>query len=95
MANAPEASMAASTESVAYELRALLGLANMGSVLSFAYATTHVLPQRLPDSTLAKDSLDQALLLAEHLSRGAAAKLIAHAKGARQQRSLSPPTWFQ
>jgi DHA2 family multidrug resistance protein-like MFS transporter len=50
----------------------------MGCVLSFAYATTLVLPQRLPDSMLAEDSLDQALLLAEHLPRDAAAKLIAH-----------------
>jgi DHA2 family multidrug resistance protein-like MFS transporter len=70
--------MTASIESVAYELGAVLGVAFMGSVLSFAYAATLVLPQRLPDSMLAEDSLDQALLLAEHLPRDAAAKLIAH-----------------
>jgi DHA2 family multidrug resistance protein-like MFS transporter len=55
MINAPDRpGMAASIESVTYELGAVLGVAIMGSVLSFDYATTHVLPQRLPDSTLAK-----------------------------------------
>jgi hypothetical protein len=40
--------MAASIESVAYELGAVLGVAIMGSVLSFAYAATLVLPKDFP-----------------------------------------------
>ena len=84
MINAPEdkAGMAAAIESVAYELGGVLGIAILGSILSFTYTKALVLPQEIPTSTLARDSLDQALLLAEHLSGDATAKLIAQAKTA-------------
>jgi len=84
MINAPEdkAGMAASIESVAFELGGVLGIAIMGSVLSFVYATTLVLPQGLHDPALARDSLDQALLLAEHMSGDGAVKLVTQAKAA-------------
>jgi DHA2 family multidrug resistance protein-like MFS transporter len=84
MINAPEdkAGMAASIESVAYELGGVLGVTILGSILSFTYTKALVLPQENRTSTLARDSLDQALLLAEHLSGDATAKLIAQAKTA-------------
>jgi MFS transporter, DHA2 family, multidrug resistance protein len=84
MINAPEdkAGMAAAIESVAYELGGVLGVTILGSILSFTYTKALVLPQRIPAPALARDSLDQALLLAEHLSGDAAAKLIAQAKTA-------------
>jgi MFS transporter, DHA2 family, multidrug resistance protein len=84
MINAPEdkAGMAASIESVAYKLGGMLGVATLGSILSFTYTKALVLPQGLPAPALAKDSLDQALLLAEHLSGDATVKLVTQAKAA-------------
>jgi DHA2 family multidrug resistance protein-like MFS transporter len=74
--------MAAAIESVAYELGGVLGVTILGSILFFTYTKALVLPQEIPTSTLARDSLDQALLLAEHLSGDATAKLITQAKTA-------------
>jgi DHA2 family multidrug resistance protein-like MFS transporter len=84
MINAPEdkAGMAAAIESVAYELGGVIGIAILGSILSFSYTKALVLPQGIPAPALARDSLDQALLLAEHLSADVAVKLITQAKTA-------------
>jgi len=84
MINAPEdkAGMAAAIESVAYELGGVLGVAILGSVLSFTYTKALVLPPGILAPALARDSLDQALLLAEHLSGDTAVKLITQAKTA-------------
>jgi MFS transporter, DHA2 family, multidrug resistance protein len=84
MINAPEdkAGMAAAIESVAYELGGVLGVTILGSILSFTYTKALVLPQGIPDPALARNSIDQALLLAEHLSGDAAAQLITQAKTA-------------
>jgi hypothetical protein len=48
----------------------------------FGSARNLVLPQGLPAPALARDSLDQALLLPEHMPGGAAAQLITQAKSA-------------
>lgn len=84
MINAPEdkAGMAASIESVAYELGGVLGVTILGSILSFIYTKALVLPQGIAAPALARDSLDQALLLAEHLSGDATVKLVTQAKTA-------------
>ena len=84
MINAPEdkAGVAGAIESVAYELGGVLGVAILGSILPFTYTRALVLPQGIPTPALARDSLDQALLLAEHLSGDATAKLITQAKTA-------------
>jgi DHA2 family multidrug resistance protein-like MFS transporter len=74
--------MTASIESVAYELGGVLGVTILGSILSFTYAKALVLPQGIPAPALAMDSVDQALLLAEHLSGDATVKLITQAKTA-------------
>jgi DHA2 family multidrug resistance protein-like MFS transporter len=84
MINASEdkAGMAAAIESVAYELGGVIGVAILGSILSFTYTRALVLPQGIPAPALARDSLDQALLLAEHLSGDTTVKLITQAKTA-------------
>jgi DHA2 family multidrug resistance protein-like MFS transporter len=84
MISAPEekAGMAASIESVAYELGGVIGIATLGSILSFTYTKALVLTPGLPAPARARDSLDQALLLSEHMSGGAAAQLITQAKSA-------------
>ena len=47
-----------------------------------AYTKALILPQGIPAPALAKDSLDQALLLAGHLSGDTMTKLITQAKTA-------------
>lgn len=84
MLNAPEskAGMAASIETVSYELGGALGIAIIGSVISFIYSESILLPQGIVDVDLAKDSIDQALLLSESLDVDMAKGLIESAKGA-------------
>jgi DHA2 family multidrug resistance protein-like MFS transporter len=84
MLSAPEdkAGMAAAIESVAYELGGVLGIAILGCILSFTYTNALVLPKGTLAPTLVKDSLDQAMLVAEHMSGGSAMKLITQAKAA-------------
>jgi len=84
MISAPEdkAGMAAAIESVAYELGGVLGIAILGCILSFTYTNALVLPKGTLAPTLVKDSLDQAMLVAEHMSGGSAMKLITQAKAA-------------
>jgi DHA2 family multidrug resistance protein-like MFS transporter len=62
------AGMAASIEEVSYELGGALGVTLMGSILSGVYAHTLAVPVGLPQSDLARDSLDQALIVADGLS---------------------------
>jgi MFS transporter, DHA2 family, multidrug resistance protein len=65
--------MAASIEEVGFELGNSLGVAVFGSVMTAAYAMSLVLPESsgsLPATV--RDSLDEALLLADSLDAGAA-----------------------
>ncbi len=62
------AGMAASIEEVSYELGGALGVTLMGSILSGVYAHTLAVPAGLPQSDMARDSLDQALIVADGLS---------------------------
>jgi MFS transporter, DHA2 family, multidrug resistance protein len=84
MINAPEekAGMAASIEGVSFEFGGVVGIAIMGSIATYIYSSSIVLPQDFADADRARDSLDQALLLATHLNAEAANELIAHAKAA-------------
>ncbi|CAB3742495.1 MFS transporter [Achromobacter denitrificans] len=59
------AGMAASIEEVSYELGGALGVTLMGSILSGVYARSLAVPDGLPASDAARDSLDQALIIAE------------------------------
>ena len=74
--------MAGAIESVAYELGGVLGVTILGSILAFTHAKALVLPPGIPAPALVRDSLDQALLLAGHLSDDTMTKLITQAKTA-------------
>lgn len=80
MQSAPpdRAGMAASIEEVSYELGGAVGVTVMGSLLSAVYA------RGLPDGTSARvrDSLDEALAMAQTLPLEAGAQLAELAKGA-------------
>lgn len=78
MISTPEdkAGMAASIEGVSYEVGGALGVAIMGSIMTFVYSKAILLPPGLGNAGLAKDSLDQALLLARHLDGGQAGQLL-------------------
>lgn len=75
------AGMAASIEEVSYELGGALGVTLMGSILSGVYAHTLDVPAGLP-AAAARDSLDEALVLAEGLSSDAGAALARLARDA-------------
>jgi DHA2 family multidrug resistance protein-like MFS transporter len=76
--------MAASIEEVSYELGGALGVTLMGSILSGVYAHTLDVPAGLPaaGAGAARDSLDEALVVAEGLSSDAGAALARLARDA-------------
>jgi DHA2 family multidrug resistance protein-like MFS transporter len=82
MISAPEdkAGMAAAIDSVSYEIGGAIGIAIMGGIITFVYSSTIVLPPGLENVSRAKDSLDQAILLAEHLDINQARLLLEAAK---------------
>ncbi|MEI7087829.1 MFS transporter [Pectobacterium versatile] len=67
VAPASKAGMAASIEEVSYELGGATGVTLMGSLLSFAYSATFMLPAGFTAPDTAYDSLDEALIFAESL----------------------------
>ncbi|CUI63449.1 MFS transporter [Achromobacter xylosoxidans] len=75
------AGMAASIEEVSYELGGALGVTLMGSILSGVYAHTLEVPAGV-SAAVARDSLDEALALAEGLSGDLGASLARLARGA-------------
>lgn len=87
MGNAPveRAGMAASIEEVSYELGGVLGIAVLGSVLSWRYTATMAIPDSLGAPASASDGIDAALLAAETLPAPAAAQLVALAHAAFDQ----------
>lgn len=87
MLNAPaeRAGMAASVEEVSFELGGAIGIAVLGSVMSIVYTAFLVLPEGAAISPLARDSLDEALILAEKLPPELASDLVARARLAFEQ----------
>lgn len=69
------AGMAASVEEVSYELGGALGIALLGSILTAAYGFSLNLPGDLQLPAQVYDSLDEALMVADHLG-GATAELL-------------------
>lgn len=84
MFNTPgrQAGMAASMEAVAYEFGGVLGVAVMGSIATLSYSSNVVVPDGVAGLDLARDGLDQALLLADALDSSVARAFIAHTKDA-------------
>lgn len=70
MLNAPEekSGMAASIEDVSYELGGVLGITLLGGVMTAVYSHSLVLPDNLSVSSIAYDSIDEALRLAANLA---------------------------
>jgi len=87
MLSAPEdrAGMAASVEEVSYELGGALGIALLGSLMSILYTRAMVLPDDIAIAARARDSLDEALILAEGLAADQSMQVIALARGAFDQ----------
>lgn len=87
MFNAPpeRAGMAASIEEVSFELGGAIGIAVLGSVMSLVYTAFLVLPEGASISAIARDSLDEALLLAEKLPADVAGELVTRARLAFEQ----------
>lgn len=69
------AGMAASVEEVSYELGGALGIALLGSILTAAYGLSLNLPGELQLPAQVYDSLDEALMVADHLA-GTTAELL-------------------
>ncbi len=84
MLSAPEeqAGMAASVEEVSFELGGALGIALLGSLMSALYSKAMVIPQGLALADEARDSLDEALILADSLHPDQARQVIAVAQAA-------------
>ncbi|GGG04279.1 MFS transporter [Paenibacillus albidus] len=76
-APADKAGMAASIEEVAYELGGASGIAIIGSMSALGYSLAMKVPSDLQVPAMVKDSLDEALLVAESLPSQAAAALQA------------------
>ncbi|AOR63103.1 MFS transporter [Pectobacterium wasabiae] len=82
VAPAEKAGMAASIEEVSYELGGATGVTLMGSLLSFAYSATFMLPTGFAVPDTAYDSLDEALIFAESLPENMQRTLITQAHAA-------------
>jgi DHA2 family multidrug resistance protein-like MFS transporter len=84
MINTPEekAGMAASIEGVSFEIGGAIGVALMGSIATYLYSSSINLPTGLLDGERARDSLDQAIILAGHLNANVAKQLIVNADSA-------------
>ncbi|TWI36027.1 MFS transporter [Paracoccus sulfuroxidans] len=84
MLSAPEdrAGMAASVEEVSYELGGALGVAILGSLFSALYTFFLHVPDSVPPSATARDSLDEAMIHAETLPADQAAELLQYARAA-------------
>ncbi|MNQ41352.1 Methyl viologen resistance protein SmvA [compost metagenome] len=76
------AGMAASIEEVSYELGGALGVTLMGSILSGVYAQSLAVPAGVAQTAAARDSLDEALIVAESLPAELAATLTRLARTA-------------
>jgi len=84
MLSAPEerAGMAASVEEVSFELGGALGIALLGSLMSALYSRAMILPAGTEHATQARDSLDEALMLADRLAPAQAEQVITLARSA-------------
>ncbi|WP_340003668.1 MFS transporter [Paenibacillus sp. FSL K6-0276] len=84
MLNVPveKAGMAASIEEVSFELGSTLSITLLGSLASFIYTASLVLPDGLTVPPFVRDSLDEALLAAENMPTAAGSTLVEAAQSA-------------
>ena len=84
MLNVPveKAGMAASIEEVSFELGSALSITLLGSLSSFIYTASLVLPDELTVPPIVRDSLDEALLAAENMPTAAGSALVEAAQSA-------------
>jgi DHA2 family multidrug resistance protein-like MFS transporter len=88
MNNAPveRAGMAASVEEVSYEVGGAIGVAILGSALSFLYTRAFQIPESLSHiPQVVRDSLDEAFIVAEGLPPDQADSLVSLGKSAFEQ----------
>lgn len=88
MNNAPveRAGMAASVEEVSYEVGGAIGIAVLGSVLSFLYTRAFEIPSGLNHvPQVVRDSLDEAMLVSETLPQAQAEALVELGKTSFEQ----------
>ncbi|WP_052161400.1 MFS transporter [Hoeflea sp. BAL378] len=87
MLSAPpdRAGMAASLEEVSFEFGGMLGIALLGSLMSAVYSASLVLPASWKTDEIARDGLDQALIVADRLQGAAADELRALARSASDE----------
>jgi DHA2 family multidrug resistance protein-like MFS transporter len=87
MLSAPEerAGMAASVEEVSYELGGALGIALLGSLMSLLYTSAMIVPAGMAIAPQARDSLDEALMLAATLPAGQSVQVATLARAAFDQ----------
>lgn len=87
MLNVPveQAGMAASIEEVSFELGSALSITLLGSLSSFIYTASLVVPDGLTVPPIVRDSLDEALLAAENMPTDAGSALVEAAQSAFDQ----------
>lgn len=87
MLNVPveQAGMAASIEEVSFELGSALSITLLGSLSSFIYTASLVVPDGLTVPPIVRDSLDEALLVAENMPTDAGSALVEAAQSAFDQ----------
>ncbi|WP_234541666.1 hypothetical protein [Paenibacillus pseudetheri] len=68
--------MAASKEGVSFELGSTLSITLLGSLSSFIYTASLVLPDGLTVPPIVRDSLDEALLAAEYMPTAVGSPLV-------------------
>lgn len=84
MLNVPieKAGMAASIEEVSFELGSALSITLLGSLSSFVYTASIVIPDGLSVPPIVRDSIDEALLVAEKMPASAGSTLVEAAQSA-------------
>jgi len=82
MLNAPEqqAGMAASIEEVSYEIGSTVGVALLGSLMTWMYTRSFVLPAGVEVPALARDGIDQAILATESMAPALASRVLSAAQ---------------
>lgn len=82
MSSAPpeRAGLAASVEEISYELGSGLGIAVLGTLMSFIYSASVVVPGEIADPSLLRDGIDRALATSQTLAPDVAERVANNAR---------------